>query len=418
MKTRYMLIVLALCLQHSCTEPPHRIDEGRINNNKDKNAFDNISPLLSIEYPATNTQGHVPIYGYDSSTLLIRTSNPEDDTHCFAGVSVDEEKVVWTLPNLHSNHFFRADGYMKDNLFVVMGTNQQYEDPNNATLYCYDINTQTIVWSKDFWQYPRSWCGVVGHDEFCYHYENRIDDSLLIKTNIRTGESVVLYKTPSYYAPTGTNPTIATYGGNQYIVFYMWDLRKTNEEQNVVISVYNITDNKLTYQDYLPSIQVFGICISQPKDDVVYINHGHIMHCFNYVEGKIVWSKGGFDYDLVPELIVLDDGNVLRVAHAEMSYVNGKNGNVHWDIRYDETYNDYEGTFDFLPMWTFVHNNLIYQSYDANIIEVRDTQRGTFMGSIKYAKQSFMPNVLPLKGVDGYYVATSSKIIKFPYINY
>lgn len=412
MKTMYyILAVIAMLFSSSCTTP--QIDDNNQNSNSGE-----VAPLLSIEYPSVRSTLQLPIYSYGPSTLLIRARNVDDNSEHFVGVSLDENRVAWELPLLYSDHFWKGAGYIHDNLFVVMSTNEKFDDPNSATLYCFNLDTQAIVWSKDFWQYPRSWCGVVGIDGYSYHYENRIDDSLLIKTDVLTGESTVLYQTPTYYAPTGTNPTIATYGGNQYIIFYMWDLRKTTVEQNVVVSVYNITKDELTYQDYLPSIQVAGICISQPKDDVVYINHGHILHCFNYVEKKIVWSRSGFDYDLLSELILLDNGDVLRVAHAEMSYVDGNSGNVRWEKRYDETYDDYDGEFDFMPSWTFVHNNRIYQTYNSRIIEVRDLMSGAYLSKITCKKnQTYDITVGPLKAEDGFYVSTHNEILKYPYVN-
>ena len=376
------------------------------------------APLLIIEYPATNSTLDIPIMSYGSSILLIRGGNVNDYSEHFVGVSLEEQKVVWELPLLYPDHFWKATGYIHDNLFVVMSTNNRHDDPNNATLYCYNLDTQTIVWSKDFWQYPNSWCGVVGIDGYSYHYENRIDCSLLIKTDVLTGESTVIYQSPTYYATVGNDPTIATYGGNKYVIFYMWDLSKTTEEPNVVLGLYNITKDELMYQYYLPSAQVMGICMTQPKDDIIYINHDHILHCFNYVEKKIVWSKPGFDYGLLSQLILLDNGDVLRVAHAEMSYVDGNNGNIRWEKRYDETFDEYPGNFDFHPWWTFVHNNRIYQTYINEIIEVRDVNTGKYLGKITYKQKKVDPQVDPLKGEDGFYVSTPTEIIKYPYVNY
>ncbi len=225
---------------------------------------------------------------------------------------------------------------------------------------------------------------------------------------------------------------IVTEGGTSETIFddgtyESSTIRRINTALSPIFQLYEVP---ISYQESVTRVDINNgmmyaynvsdeLLFSQPHQGIdMTDNHDHILHCFNYVEKKIVWSKPGFDYGLLSQLILLDNGDVLRVAHAEMSYVDGNNGNIRWEKRYDETFDEYPGNFDFHPWWTFVHNNRIYQTYINEIIEVRDVNTGKYLGKITYKQKKVDPQVDPLKGEDGFYVSTPTEIIKYPYVNY
>ena len=372
-----------------------------------------LVPIFSIEclQDKRTVGNNVPIYEY-GSTLMVRAVNIHDGTHCFAGVSLDEKKVKWYLPNPHPDHSWINQGYLHDNLFVVMSKNSDVNKGDTA-LYCFDLDTQTIVWSKDSWQSLAMWRGVVGYNDYCYHFEVPQDEDCvrLIKTHILTGESTILYEnTTGSVFPNG-GLKLASIGGTLYLIFCMWDLEKdSSRESTMILNVYDVTNNKLTYQNHLPAVEQVGVVVTEPKGEVIYINQGRTMYCFDFVKGEIVWSNN-LDYEITHQVVVLDNGNILRLAQGELSYVNGTSGDVIWESRYHKD-------LDLLPMWVAVHDNYAYIHMSVYQIDVRDLNRnGKLAGVVRYEKAQFEASIPAYMDSDGFLVLTQKEILKYPYLD-
>lgn len=379
---------------------------------KDVNNNGQLEPMFRMEcINDKRTRSRVPMFKY-GSTLILRTHNFNDGTHCFAGVSLDEKKVEWYLPNLHPDQCWMNEGYVYDNYFVVMSQSEVLTN-GETTLYCFDLDTQTVVWSKDSWQNPSMPCDVVGHNDYCYHYEVQQECMRLIKTYVPTGESTILYEnTTDTVLPNG-RPTLTSVDGTLYLTFCMWDLEKDDNGQGstMLLNVYDITNNKLTYQNYLPAAERVGAFVSEPKSDVIYINQGRTLYCFNFVKGEFVWINSNFDYELTHDVILLDNGDILRPAQGEMSYVSGTTGKIMWESRYDPNH-------DFIPMWTEVHGHYAYHYMSVYQNEVRDLNRnGELVAVLRYEKAQLKASIPAFMDDDGFIIVSKKEILKYPYVN-